>query len=257
MNQKDFNLIFIKAVSDSSTSLQDLLTQIKDGPKLSASSALKVYQEDYQARLTEALKNSYKALYSILGDEDFFNLSADYMALHPSVSPDLDDYGGELSAFLNHYPKLADYPFLSELAHFEWCWRHIFHQEEITGLSPHELMNTLNDRSKEVQLVTTAKLLEYQFDISGLFTLKDLDDSDSEQEQFDYLKKQNIVIYKKGLKVLTHVLSQNQMEIVKNFLSPSNMEKCFQNAPATITPEEIQALFQFLGSERLICLCAY
>src|SRR4051812_23405500 len=99
MKQKEFNFKFVEAISTGNILQDDLLSQIKNGPVLNATRALEVYREDYESRLTDALKNTYRGIHSLIGDEDFLLLVKDYIRLHSSNSSDLDDYGSYLSYF--------------------------------------------------------------------------------------------------------------------------------------------------------------
>jgi hypothetical protein len=162
MKQKDFNLKFTNLVRTPNIVEQvELLAQIKEGTKLSALRALEVYQEDYHARLTEALKNTYRAISSLIGDEDFYYITSDYIKRHPSNSCDLDDYGNHFSQFLATHPLSEDYIFLSELAHFEWNFREVFHLEQALGVDSLTLMGMLKEMLKKsegpkLQLVNSA-----------------------------------------------------------------------------------------------------
>lgn len=249
MKQKDFNQKLVKALSSRESFGTDLLNQIKDGPKLGAKRALEVYKEDYEARLSEALKNTYRAIAALIGDQDFSLLAKDYIQSHPSTSSDLDDYGHRLNLFLASHPLSNDYPFLMELAHFEWSFREIFHAKQKIGLNALDLMKTLQGTGELIQLTSSARVLEYQYQISSLYALKD---SELEDGPFDFEIPQNILLYKIDSAVKTHTLSNAQCEIVKKMLLPTTLEACLQNAPTALTPEETQNLFQILGSERLI-----
>ncbi len=254
MKQKDFNLQFVKAVSSKASDfMEDLVSQIKDGPKLSALAALRVYQEDYQARLTEALRNTYRAIHALIGDEDFNILAKDYIQSTPSNSSDLDDYGNHLSAFLKNHSLINNYVFLSELAHFEWNFRETFHLEQSVGLGPQELMTAIQNENELIQLARSARILDYNFQITPLYALKNSEvDDESNDEPFDFKIPQSILMYKLGVQVKTQVLSKNQINFLKQMTVASTLKACFANASADLIPEEIQILFQILGTERLI-----
>jgi len=251
MKQKDFNLQFVKAISSGATDFTDeLISQIKDGAKLSAAGALEVYREDYEARLTESLRNTYRAIQSLIGDEDFNILSKDYIRSFTSTSPDLDDYGNQLSDFIKTHSLISDYIFLSELAHFEWNFREIFHLEQSLGLTAQDLLGVLLQSENELlQMAASARVLQYNFLITSLYAMKD---SDTEVEPFDFEMPQFILMYKNGVSVKTQVLSQAQADIARNIMDLSSLKASFQNTSADTDPQEIHKLFQILGMERLI-----
>lgn len=248
MKQKDFNKIFVESITDKKKLSAELLSQIKDGPKLSAVNAVEVYREDYEARLTEALRNTYRAIHFIIGDEDFNRLSRAYIDQYASTSSDLDDYGHDFSVFTQKHELSHDYIFLFELAHFEWSFREIFHLEQNAGLEAHHLLELLQQDNELVQLTNSARLLHCQFQIMKLYALKE----ENQNEPFEFQEPESILIYKNDSRVKTKTLTKNQAELLSLFLSPISIPDCFQRAPKTISPEEIQELFQILGAERLL-----
>ena len=251
MKQKEFNQKFAETIRSTNES-HNLLSLIKDSPKLKAERAIEVYQEDYQARLTEALKNTYRATFSLIGDDDFTILTRDYIANFPSPFLDLDDYGNHMSEFLSNHFLGKDYVFLAELADYEWNFREVFHMQQEQGLNVIELQNLLKSDSGSFVLVPSIRLLHYSFLISNLYALKDVSDDSDDEENFYYEESQFILMIKSGVLVKTHILSKNQWEIMKKFQAPTTFSNAIQNVTATVTPGEIQNLFRILGTEQIL-----
>lgn len=247
MNQLEFNQIFIKAVSRPSEDLnKQILPCIKKNHKLPARDALKVYQEDYQYRLLDALKNTYKATHFILGDEDFSFLCFDYIKTHFSTSPDLDDYGESLSIFSSKHELGDSYIFLTELLAFEWQYRLLFHHAHQKGLESNSLLSSPN---RTITLVESHFLFESSFAIRELFNLKDHEESDHE---FDFKQPQCLLLLKNETRIVFQLLSKGQFEIMKKLQGQTTLGELVQNAPANLTPDEIQDLFAKLAEYRMI-----
>lgn len=252
MNQKDFNHQLVKLISQP-TCLppEDFILAIKEGAKLSADSALAVYREDYQVRLTYALKDTYKAIHFFLGEEDFYALAADYIKDNLSNSPHLDDYGKHLSDFLKIHHIKAMGPFLSELAHFEWAFKEVFHLDQAIGYESTTLMGLLDSGLKDpVHLVQSAKLLAYNYSITSLYQVYETDGD--EDADFDFQNRDYLLLYKNKSVVKNQTLSKNQWEILLNLLTPISLSDLIKKAPTETTPEEIQSLFYLLGANRLL-----
>lgn len=252
MKQKDFNQKFVSLISKPNALVADELSgHLKNSPKLSASRALEVYQEDYQARLCEALKNTYRSIYFILGDEEFNQLASDYIANYSSVSSDLDDYGNHLEFFIATHILGNEYPFLAELANFEWNFRDTFHTRQPRGLSAEELSQLLQEENQLVTLVPGLKLLKYNFLISSLYALKD--QPDNEQEKFDIHQEDYSLMIKTHSVVKTYRLSTYQWDILLEFYNKNNsLFRVLENLNKQIQPEEVQALFKILGANQLL-----
>ncbi len=248
MKQKEFNLKFAETIRSNQID-EELVALIKDSPKIKAHRALEVYQEDYQARMTEALRNTYRAINALIGDEDFFYLAKDYIENYPSPFSDLDEYGNCFSEFLTAHQLNEDYVFLSELAHFEWNFREVFHQAHEIGLEATLLAQLLQEDSCKIQLVHSVRVLHYSFLIDKLYALKD--ETDHNDEDFDFNQNQYLLIYKDGVMVKIHSLSKAQWKIVNTLEAPHSLLSVLQNADS-ITPSEVQELFQILGANRLL-----
>ncbi len=87
---------------------------------------LDIYANAYRFRLIEALQDTFPALHTLLGDEDFFKLGIDYLTDWPSKHFSLRYFGHQMSHFLNETDAYRQQPVLSEMAHFEWLLREAF-----------------------------------------------------------------------------------------------------------------------------------
>lgn len=110
--------------------------------KVPADVRLKIYSEAYQTRLYEAMRKSYPALKTYLGDDAFENLCYEYIDQHPSEFRSIRWLGERLNTLLNDKKKL----YLSELASLEWALELAFDAadaplvsiEQINAISPEQ-----------------------------------------------------------------------------------------------------------------------
>lgn len=245
MKQAEFNKKFVNCIR-TEEGVEEILPLMKDFPKLPAARALEVYREDYLVRMSEALKNTYRSVHSVLGDEDFFSAALSYLNQHPSTFSDLDEYGEGFEDFLKSHLLSQDFPFLPDLAHFEWSFRLVFHSEEKKGLEAIELGQALSDEKMNLSLCPSALLLSYSYSVETIYS------SGDEESDLDYSHEQHILMFKKNAFVKMHLLSKNQYEFMKNFHTPVSLSECIKIAPATMTPVEMQELFQILGTEQIL-----
>ncbi len=110
--------------------LQEFNPQIKQSvtgtEKVSADLRLDIYANAYRFRLVEALQDTFPALHTLLGDEDFFNLGVEYLTARPSKHFSLRYFGHEMSPFLKKANTYSNQAILSEMAQFEWLLREAF-----------------------------------------------------------------------------------------------------------------------------------
>nr|WP_307729216.1 DUF692 family multinuclear iron-containing protein [Massilia agrisoli] len=79
----------------------------------------------YRGNLTvtwdKVLSAAYPVIRQLLGDEFFTALSRAFGMAHPSVDADLNNFGAGFAAFLERFEHVAQYPYLPDMARFEWA----------------------------------------------------------------------------------------------------------------------------------------
>lgn len=117
--------------------------------KVPAEIRLAIYSNAYRSRLVEALESNYPNLSAYVGDEIFEQMANDYLDQHPSRFRSIRWFGDQFAHFLNVHNEYKDYPYLSELAKFEWTQTLVFDAadstvikiEEIAKISPEHWNN--------------------------------------------------------------------------------------------------------------------
>lgn len=81
-----------------------------------------LYRELFYNNIDNCLSGNFPVLKAILGDSDWRALVKDFYAVHRCATPYFAEIAEEFLDYLRHerdHP--ADYPFLAELAHYEWA----------------------------------------------------------------------------------------------------------------------------------------
>ncbi len=113
-----------------------LLNGIMPGGTLTSDTALEVYRTGHIVRLTEALGETFEAVWWVAGDEHYFELAQEFLLTHSSTSYNLSDFGKRFPDFLDKRQPFADLPFLADLARFEWLFKEVFHLPPHVSLTP-------------------------------------------------------------------------------------------------------------------------
>jgi len=90
-------------------------------PEALAERRLAAYRRNVIGNWRSALASSYPVLAQLLGAQRFRQLADRYIASHPSRSGDLNDYGGELAAWLEDSSLSSEQPYLPDMARLEWA----------------------------------------------------------------------------------------------------------------------------------------
>lgn len=104
----------------------DIFNNVVTSEKVSVNIRLGVYKNAYQSRLQQALAANYPVLNLYLGDEQFEKLAIAYINHYPSSFSSIRWFGDQLVNFLQESSEWKQYPYLAELAQFEWTCGLVF-----------------------------------------------------------------------------------------------------------------------------------
>ncbi len=116
--QTRFLATMISAAAD--TIRRNALLELLDGDGRSISRRIQAYRRNVFANLCTALTLSYPLIRKIVGERFFVGAIQCYVQTHPSLSGDLNDYGGDFADFLSDYRDAQEMPYLADLARLEW-----------------------------------------------------------------------------------------------------------------------------------------
>ena len=121
--------------------VSDSLPEVSQAPHISfvndsspgAIHRLSIYAEAYYLRILECLGKDFKETKKILGDELFAKLVVDYLKIYPSKYTSIDEVGCHLPVFLLNYELvIQEYPWVPDVAQFEWMQLESFYAEDST-----------------------------------------------------------------------------------------------------------------------------
>jgi hypothetical protein len=125
------------------------------------------YRELFFNNVDSFLCSNFPVLKTILNDEQWFELSQDFFKNHACTTPYFSEIAEEFLEFLQNQRKNnSDYPFLLELAHYEWV------EMALSISKEHVLVNTesqLKDIFQQtISLSSLAWPLVYQFPVQQI-----------------------------------------------------------------------------------------
>ena len=217
------------------------------GGKLSAESALQVYQEGYSARLASLLGETYEAVWRVLGDEEFFKTCLSYVACENSRSYNLSDYGENFPEYLRL--NCREFPWISDLAAFEWNFKNVFHEESIlpadltgTDFSAPEKLHF--EIGKDVRIIKSSHAV---FDIwnhrsEEKYNLPD--DNKINQEENGFL-------YKKDGQIYFEKMPLHELEVLEDLMRGKSLSVSLDGKDA-LDEESVMKLFSTIVSSGII-----
>lgn len=236
---------------DVGSDFSELLTPCGKLPN--ASESLKVYQNGYPARLTEALGESYPAIWRVLGDEDFFQLANDYISQCPSRSYNLSDYDSRFENYLaSRKDLLEDFPFLPELANFEWSFHQTFHKksDDLSSLFP-EALAEINENTI-FELASTLKFFDFQYSSYKVWKLRNT--PPEEVDDFDFSAPQKILLFKIGDQKIQSLEVEDWQFLVLHLLQKREpLGRALEQVENfDLNQEQVSSIFALLTQHQLI-----
>ncbi len=241
-----FQHVFVSNVLEGK-GCKDLLAKMVPVGTLSKEEVIQVYSQDYYARLTEALGESYEACWAVLGDESFFALIRELLKEYPSKDADLGKAGFDFPVFLKTHPVGEDYPFLHDLAEFEKGFWRMFHMEKSEGvqLQPEEMEAMI---SKPLNFSLRMEHYSWEYKINNIWQQRKLGFDGMELSHFQ--GRQNIILCRTIDKVNALEIKDGQSELLGHLISGLKLEEALDKVE--IQGEEIQSLFYLLKEFNLI-----
>jgi hypothetical protein len=120
---------------------------LPDAPKptgiLGGVKRFNVYRNNVTVGLVRALEANFPALRRLLGDDFFASMAVDFIRQHPPQSRVMFEYGEELSGFISNAEPLQRYPYLTDVARWEWTWLQVFHEADAPVLKGEDLQSAI------------------------------------------------------------------------------------------------------------------
>lgn len=215
--------------------LSDIQTQFQDyllSDKAETSSIfyqnieghLDAYFEAYRLRLIEVLALDFpsceKLIKHLFNTDAFETAALHYLKVHPSIHFSVRHFGQFFSSFLANIPPYNQFPYLSELADFEWSILYSLDAKDADPLSLEALRNVPPEEWANLlfQVHPSVQYKQYEWDIAALWKSLSLD-------QTPHIQKQPIacLFWRKGIRhffetlPLTHQVFYQGMSARKSF----------------------------------------
>lgn len=125
-----------------------------------------MYRELFFNNIDSFLSANFPVLRTLLNDRQWFELGQDFFARHACQSPHFSQIPEEFLDYLqNERDVAADFPFMLELAHYEWVEMALSISKETVPTKPQNLDNLLRLR---IQLSPLAWPLAYQYPVQKI-----------------------------------------------------------------------------------------
>lgn len=125
---------------------EDLASRIAMGnERLSPTEQVDIYREQFFLRHVDVLREDFKSIEHLLGDDAWDALARAYLAANPPSSYTLRDLGHAMARFVGEKAPWKDDALLADLARVEWAFVDAFDARDVAPLDPNVVANAAED----------------------------------------------------------------------------------------------------------------
>ncbi len=188
---------------------------------------LGVYAHGYRARIHEALAECFEAVRRVVDKERFWDLSDTYAVHYPSHDYNLNYVGRHLPEFLANHALLGEFPFLKELAAFEWKVWQAFHAFQERSFRKEELARIpLEDWERaRIQFQPSVSLVVSEWPVLDLWLKRK---SKEDLKSFFAKNEQRILIGRKNDQVRCERLEEPPYLLLEALLSGKTLGRTLE-----------------------------
>ncbi len=226
------------------------LLEITPAGTLTASQALDVYQTGYQVRLVDSLRETYSAVAHCVGGESFKSLALEFIEKNPSRFYNLSHYGEGFGKFLRAHDNLKSFPFLGELAEFEWEFCHLFHAA-LEQCGEVDLAKTSSGKDFKIQFVPHLRVFRYDYGIINLWHGY----THSSDDLPAWKTPQNLILYRSGMDLRLREINLSEYFLLHFLMQSESLNGAFERLDGLglkLTESRVSEIFSFLMAEGLI-----
>lgn len=126
--------------------------------RLSPVEQVDIYREQFFLRHVDALREDFRSLEHLLGDDAFEELARAYLAACPPTSYTLRDLGVAMDAFVRTHEPWSKDPFVADLARTEWAFVDAFDGPNSPPFDPSMLGTATEEQWPGARIVLQAAM---------------------------------------------------------------------------------------------------
>lgn len=203
-----------------------------------------VYRNTVIGNLVNALRITYPKVLTVIGEGYFNDIASFFCRHHIPKQGVLDIWGDEFPPYLEVHPISRTFPFLSELAHFEWRKSQIFLLPEQSTLEL-GFLKELSSRGWEdwrATVTATAFLFQSTYDFKYILDAIDQQISLVHLPQ-DFKKKTYLLGVRQEDCIQTYWLDQNMFHFLRFLQQGGSVLEAYQHIPTLDLPQALVFLF--------------
>ena len=204
----------------------------------------------------ESLSEAFEAVQKVMGPSAFWDLACAYAVKYPSKHYNLSMAGKNLPEFLKTWPVAAQWPFLSDLAEFEWKVMAAFHAFDEKPFELSSLAGMPAEDWEKIRMVfqPSAHLIRSAWPVLDIWNARKKPVGEIKIDLAG--RPQNILVFRQDTEVHTRVMEPNESAFFAEMKKGTPLGKAVEKI--ALSEEEIPSIqkwFQFWALAGLIIRC--
>lgn len=216
--------------------------QIISDKKGDSNTRMNIYRDAYNLRLIDILYGDFPTIYQILGTDGFVDMAKDYLAKYPSTSFTVRHFGQHLGKYLHEEKPYADYPYLWQIADFEWAKGTVFDAPDTPIFTLEDLANITNEawETATFTFIPAITRLIYDYNVPQIWQAVADDSQDNEPTELE--QPMPWVMWRKELNPHWYSMPDDEDWFFIQARNGKNFTKLCEGLSQWITDEEQIAL---------------
>jgi hypothetical protein len=223
---------------------------LKPAGKLSVRKAFEVYHDAYVQKLTEALQETFGAVHWVLGEDLFHKIAKQYIDTEPSVSYNLNDYGGNFPDYLKGHRLTRGVPFLPDLARFEWTYKNLYHRANPEPLPTERLQEILHADDCRIKFIDAMEIFASPFRVSEMWLRKSEPSYMFEEIIWEY--PEWVLMFKRDHDIQMQPINHTEASILEELNGGEKVSDVLLKHSGLLSPERIAQLFELMIKSGII-----
>ena len=192
--------------------------------RLTTEEQITIYRNSVIGCMIHALRQTYPVCNKLVGEQFFDVMATQFIHKHPSLSPDIGNYGESFADFIADFKPAKALVYLTDIARLEWAWERAFRAVDHPGLDLQSLgqCDAEKQNSLHFQLSPGSHLIASDYPIAKIWQLNQDDYQGDETIDLDR-GGDKLLIWRQGFDMRIDLLNDDEWQ----FLSAIQQDRAF------------------------------
>lgn len=228
----------------------NFLRHVKPSSRISEDMALKIHHNNIFSTHIQALKNHYPLVFSLMGFSQACELGHAYLEVNFPCDGNLENWGGGFSAFIQSSDRARPWPYLKDIARYEWARKIACQAQEDPLLTPENMNSLVTCKPENLRFPfqKSCQLMAFSYPLEKILKSHHQSVGGEYTEESSYA-----LILKHQAMIKVYWLTPSLFVFLNRLKEAQDVEVAFAAAQVLEQDFDLQAAFGFLLSNPILC----